>query len=328
MYKILCSKSFNLRFLLKYFFLSLMIVTQSLSVSASEKSQIAAIVNDEIVSAKDLHDRIKLYIVSSGGKYNQETIKRYVPRVLNILISERLKLQEAARRNIKMDQDKVLEAYRNVAQKNKKTEAQFDTMLKSAGVNKQTLLDQIEVNLIWSKYVSSVLPFYARVTENDVQNYLDVLEARKGKEEYRLAEIFLGVNQSSPDKNVKKMANHIVKQVKSGANFQVLARQFSEGPEAASGGDMGWVHLEDLEPEVSQAVQNTQKGSLLGPIRSRAGYHIVVSVNKRVAPVDKENLPDRKAVKNQIYQKKLNLAAKRKLNAIKRGSNIVYKLKK
>ena len=63
------------------------------------------------------------------------------------------------------------------------------------------------------------------------------------KPHYLVSEIFLPVDNPDQDAKVLKTAQSVEEQLKSGrALSPMVARQFSQSPSAASGGDMGWVH--------------------------------------------------------------------------------------
>ena len=73
-------------------------------VSAQSVQRIAAIVNDELITAYDLEARIKMVMVSTRLSDSREARRRIRPQVLRTLIDERLQLQEARRRNISVMQ--------------------------------------------------------------------------------------------------------------------------------------------------------------------------------------------------------------------------------
>ncbi len=62
------------------------------------------------------------------------------------------------------------------------------------------------------------------------------------KAHYHVMEIFVPVDNPEQDAKVKKDAEEIVNQLHQGAPFAMVARQFSQHPTAATGGDIGWVY--------------------------------------------------------------------------------------
>lgn len=61
-----------------------------------------------------------------------------------------------------------------------------------------------------------------------------------------------------------------------GANFQDVARKYSEGSANQNGGSLGWFQLTDLAPELQSTVQNAPIGQPSAIVESSLGYHIIL----------------------------------------------------
>jgi peptidyl-prolyl cis-trans isomerase SurA len=81
-----------------------------------------------------------------------------------------------------------------------------------------------------------------------------------------------------------KSATDLESQLQNGAPFPSIARQFSQSPSAAEGGDIGWVHDGQLAPELNNALQKLPVGGVSPPIRSIGGYYIL-GLRDRQEPV-------------------------------------------
>ena len=84
----------------------------------------------------------------------------------------------------------------------------------------------------------------------------------------RVAEIFLAVDNPAQDEEVKHMAERLTQQMKQGARFSAVARQFSQSPTAAVGGDMGWMRPDQLSAELGKEVAQLKVGELSRPIHA------------------------------------------------------------
>ena len=62
---------------------------------------------------------------------------------------------------------------------------------------------------------------------------------------------------------------------KRGAQFDVLAKKYSDGPEQNSGGALGWVPREQRPPPFDQHVFNLEPGEFSAPFKTREGFEIV-----------------------------------------------------
>ncbi len=263
----------------------LMVVVAPAPADAQERrgvSRIAATVNDQAITTADLAARARLAVVASGLPDTAETRERLRPQVLRSLIDETLQLQEANSQNVSVDDREVEAGFAQIAQQNNQTAAAFAARLDRARVPRRTLLRQIRANLAWRKLVQRRLSPSVQVTEEEIDAAIERLEANAGKPEYLVAEIFLGVSTPAAEAQVRALAGRLVRELRGGANFAAVARQFSEAAGAGTGGDLGWVQPGQLMSELDQALRQLGPGQLAGPIRSAAGFHILLLRNRRV----------------------------------------------
>lgn len=73
-----------------------------------------------------------------------------------------------------------------------------------------------------------------------------------------------------------------------GANFQELAKQYSEDGSATSGGDLGWLSPGDTVPEFERAMNELKPGQVSAPVRSTFGWHLIQAVERRAQDVSNE----------------------------------------
>ena len=270
---------------MKAFFLAILTLAAACCGAPAEAQQdlqrIAAVVNDQVVSMFDLAGRVRLTIVSSGLEDSPEIRTRLAPQILRTLIDEALEVQEAKRLNITVNSAEIEKAMARIAKQNDMTDTQFSNFLKQSGIPLSTLVAQIRAGLSWSKIVAEKIRPSIEIGDDQVQEYLDRLKASKDKPEYRLQEIFLAVDTPQQEDDVRRTAERLSEQIKRGANFTAVARQFSQSATAAVGGDLGWVEEGALEPEIQRAVDQLKVGEISAPIRTVSGFHLILLREKR-----------------------------------------------
>lgn len=257
---------------------------------AQDVQRIAAIVNDDIISVYDVNARIQLVMISSRLPNTTETRRRLAPQVLRALVDESLRMQEAKKRNISVTKRDFDRAKRTLEEQNNLAEGGFDDFMRQNGIPVDTANAQIRASVAWAKLVRRRLRPRIDVGEDEVDERLAALRQRQGQPEIRLAEIFLAVDSPDQEGDVRRTASRLVQQVRSGARFSALARQFSQSATAAVGGDLGWALEADLPESLREVAPKLNKNAISDPIREVAGYRVVLKIDsRRFAEADPDN---------------------------------------
>ena len=244
-------------------------------------SWIAATVNDEVVSAYDVEARLRLVLFSTRLPDTPETRRRYRGQVLRSLIDERLQLQEAARRNVSVSEREIRRETVDLEQRNNIPAGRLSELLARNDVPPDAVAAQIRAGVAWRKLVSRQLRPRVVVGDEEIDEEIDRIASRRGQMEYRLAEIVMTAERPDQEAAVREVAERLAGQLRQGAQFGEVARQFSQSATAAVGGDLGWVHESDLDESLRDVVPGASKGALIGPLKALSGYRIVLLSDKR-----------------------------------------------
>ncbi|MCG8360716.1 MAG: peptidylprolyl isomerase [Kiloniellales bacterium] len=260
---------------------ALLTVSAASPLSAQNMSRAAAVVNDEVISVLDLVMRTRLAMLSAGLNDSPETRERLQQQVLRALIDEKLQLQEANRLDISVATNEIDAALDQIAQQNGMRRDQFLAAMQERGLLPNALIDQIRASLAWRTLVSRRLRPTVEISDDEVDELVARVQAESGNQELRISEIFLSVDNVLQEEEVEATAQRLVDQLRDGADFAALARQFSQSATASVGGDLGWVREGQLVPEVAQAVRQLRTGQLSRPIKTFGGYYIVALLDMR-----------------------------------------------
>ena len=250
----------------------------------------AAIVNDDVISMLDLEMRIRLAILAVGLENRAEVRQRIGPQVLRSLIDERLQLQEAKRLGIEVSEQDINAAIDDLSRRNNRSRQEFVELLASKGILPATLADQVRATIAWQGVIARSLRPQVIISEDEIQAAVSRIRADQGKRERLIAEIFLAVDDPSQDEDVRVAGERLMQQLRAGARFSELARQFSQGATAPVGGDLGWVQESQLPEEIIYALSSIRPGQVAGPIRSLTGYHLIFYRQERVITAGEEYL--------------------------------------
>lgn len=240
-----------------------------------------AIVNGHVITGTDVDHRVALLTAASQSELPEAELQRVRMQVLRNLIDETLQIQEAEAQEISIPSDEINQTYARVAAQNFGQDlSAMDNYLTSVGSSPASLKRQIQGELAWQRLLRRNIQPFVNVSEEEVNELLQRLEASRGTEEYRLGEIFLSATPESMAA-VDQNARRIVEQLRQGGSFVAYARQFSEASTAAVGGDLGWVRLGQLPSELSTVAREMQPGQLVGPITIPGGMSILYLIDKR-----------------------------------------------
>ncbi len=239
------------------------------------------IINGEVITGTDIDQRIALVVAASGGKISPEELQRLRLQVLRNLMDETLQIQEAKAQDMAVEDAEVDASYERIARQNFGQDPKaLDAYLVKIGSSSNSLKRQIRGELSWQRLLRRNVTPFINVSDDEVRETIKRQEEAKGTDEYRVGEIFLYSNSENHDA-VAQNALKIVEQLKQGGSFVAYARQYSEASTAPVGGDLGWVKLGMLPPEMQESVSVLEPGKMIGPIEVRGGFSIVLLIDKR-----------------------------------------------
>jgi peptidyl-prolyl cis-trans isomerase SurA len=245
------------------------------------ETRIAAVVNDEVISVADVRSRLRMVMLSSNLTDSPETRQRVAAQVLRTIVDEKLQLQEAKRQNVSATDEEVNKALAQIEKQNNMQAGQLDQMLKARGIDRSALIGQLTASIVWAKLVRRLLSQTNVVSDEEIDYALKRAKENVNEPQSRVAEIFLAVDNPQQEEEVRRLAERLTDQMKQGARFSAVAQQFSQSATAAVGGDIGWVRAEQLSPDLGKAVAQMRPGELSPPIRTGAGYYLLLVVDRR-----------------------------------------------
>jgi peptidyl-prolyl cis-trans isomerase SurA len=247
----------------------------------ASQTSIAAVVNDEVISVADLRSRVRMVMLSSNFPDSPETRQRIASQVLRTIVDEKLEMQEAKHQNVTATEDEIKKAVSQIEKQNNMQPGQLDEVLKSHGIERSALVNQVTAAIVWAKLVRRLIAQTNAVSDEEIDDAMKRLKESANEPQSRVAEIFLAVDTPQQDEEIRRLAERLIEQMKQGARFSAVAQQFSQSATAAVGGDMGWVRPDQLNPDLAKAVAQMRPGELSPPIRTAAGYYLMLVLDRR-----------------------------------------------
>jgi peptidyl-prolyl cis-trans isomerase C len=183
--------------------------------------------------------------------------------LLSQMIQEEMYLHEAGRLKISATNAEVDERLTKVSSGYGPS---FGRALKSDGITPEEYRKEAERDITIEKLLFSQVYSNVTVTKEQAAAYIKENPKKLWKDkEVRVRQI---VVESRPE------AEELLAEIKRGADFAQLASRRSLSPDAASGGDLGWVKKGEMPPAFESAIWRLKTGKTSGIIKTSYGYHI------------------------------------------------------
>jgi len=243
--------------------------------------------------------------------------------VLQSLINEEIVYQRAAKMNLTATDQEVDDKLKEM--KAPYTDAQFDERLKANHTTLDDLKHNLRRSLTFNKLLNKEINSKITVTDSDVANYYNQHKAEFNfiETQYHLAQIQVTNVPSQPgnlqnskatnDAEAKKKIQALKNQLDSGADFGVVAMNFSEQPDTApNGGDIGFVPESRLrtDPTIYAAISKLKAGEITDIIpmvepqsKKTVGYAIYKLLSRE--PAGQRELSDprvQQAIRQQLQE--------------------------
>ncbi len=144
-----------------------------------------------------------------------------------------------------------------------------------------------------------------QISRADLQAYYDAhRDQYRVPEQIKVSHILIKAPLPGPDGKVdekgveaaRARAADLLKQIRNGANFEELAKKYSEDPGSAKeGGSLGWVPRGRTVPEFEKVAFSLPKGQISDLVKTSYGFHII-----RVDDRQEAHLKTLDEVKDQI----------------------------
>ena len=255
------------------------------AVKPVEVDRIVAVVNNEVITALQLRERVAQatrQLQRQGGQLPPaEVLER---QLLERLIVERAQLQLARDTSLRVDDGMLERAIARIAANNKLSATELRAALERDGVSWSRFRDEIRTEIVLTRLREREVDNKVVVTDAEVENFLTNNPDAFSGIEFQLAHILLRAPEgASPEQiaRLRERAEKVMARLRSGEDFARVAAETSDAPDGISGGNIGWRERDRLPALYADAARDLKPGELSPVLRSASGLHIVKLVDKR-----------------------------------------------
>ncbi|RLA46109.1 MAG: molecular chaperone SurA [Gammaproteobacteria bacterium] len=263
------------------------VITPVLRAATEVIDQVAAIVDDDIIMASELRDRVAGMtenLQARGVKLPPEDT--LIRETLDRLILESIQLQLGRRVGVRISDAQLNAAIERIASQNRMTMDQFRMALEQQGQSYAGMREQVRREMIIQGVQGGNVNRRVQISEQEVDNFLANEEGQKlTQPEYHIIHALLAVSPDASDAEIasaQTYVNNMVKRIHAGEPYN-QAISSSAGQYTFTGGDLGWRKLDDLPSLFSDVAPGLAVGETADPIHSDNGFHLIYMAEKRGA---------------------------------------------
>ncbi len=266
----------------------------------NDEANIAAVVNGEEITVQELDGYMQLnnlvmqlyqtnqefaqfLIMTEAG---QDFLNEYRKQKVDELIVVKLLQQEAVNQNITLSEEKKDELFNQqmdyIKQQNGlSSDEEFESALQQNGFDSLTAFKDyffeqnskvLEVNELREQLMATIT-----VSDKEIEDYYNEnIDSYKYGDQVKASHILL---------ETEEKANEVLEKLNNGADFAETAKEYSTGPSAENGGDLGFFEKDDMVKEFVEASFNLEIGEISGIVKTEYGHHIILVTDKREAGV-------------------------------------------
>jgi peptidyl-prolyl cis-trans isomerase C len=232
--------------------------------------------------------RVEGQLVSMGQAPSTSKLEEVKKEVLETLINRELLRQESRKKKINADDEAVKE---QMAMLKKKfpADTEFKNWLNRMGLSEDDLRSRIAEEIIIKELIDSAIGEKIAVSEKEAKDFYDSNpDSFKQPEQIKASHILIKVDEKADESakaEARKKIGEIQKRLQKGEDFSALAKELSECPSGASGGDLGYFGRGQMVKPFEDAAFALEAGATSDIVETSFGYHLIKSVDRKPASV-------------------------------------------
>lgn len=241
---------------------------------------IVAVVNSEPITFQELRRRTaraEQQLARQGG--GRPAPERLAREMLERMVMEKIQLQRAVELGLRVDDFAINQAEDSVARQNSLSVDELRRRLAQEGSSPAQFREELSTQLLMQRLRDREVQPRVRVTDLDIDLFLqEQAQADPSQRQINLGHVLVQVPENASPKTESEQSakvQRVMERLRAGADFAAVAREFSEAAEGARGGELGLLPLNRYPELFVQSTSSTPVGSVVGPVRSPAGFHVL-----------------------------------------------------
>jgi len=252
-------------------------------------NRIAALLNGEPLTLRDLQQRAGPEWLQVDAQPLGPERDRAATRVLKLafeaLVAERLLQGQVKELGLEVTEAELDATVEDIKKRNRLDDDAFDKALATEGLSRDALRARLKGDLESMRVIQMKTQSRVKVGDEDLKNYYQQHERDFASGiEVHVRHLFLQVAAGATpaeEARVRERGEKALKRIASGEDFARVAREMSQGPSAAEGGDLGWLQRGVVQPEVEKVAFALPTGQVSELVRTRTGFQVLKVEGRR-----------------------------------------------
>ena len=261
------------------------LVSFATNAEAKRIDNVAVVVDDNVI----LEGEIKAIISDVRAKAalaNQSlpSDKALRAQAIDKLVLNSIQLQLADRMGIQISDAHLDSVLQSIAANNNVSVDAFRQQIESEGQSFERYREKLREEIAINEVVRANVRRRVNISEQEVASLVKVIEQQTSKEEYQIGHILIAVDSDASQTEVqarRDVATKVIELLNDGSDFRQVAIASSSGAKALDGGDWGYMSVNEMPSLFAENIKGQAKDSLVGPLRSGAGFHVIKVLDVR-----------------------------------------------
>jgi peptidyl-prolyl cis-trans isomerase SurA len=238
------------------------------------------------------------------------------------LIEERLKLQEAKRQGVEINDEEIKRVIKGLAERNKLTEEQFVQNIKGSGVDVSTLRERFRAQYAWREVVRKRGQMLISINQRDIEQMITASAREAGEDtvELQVQKITLPAPARDQSAMARRYAEAEALRTKYAgcATLPALAREAGD----ARHDDLKYLKPSSLPEPTRSLLLSAKDGDMLPPATAAQGIEVYAVCGRRPIKADEK---EREKAEGELAQKEFEIVGKRYLRDLRQDAHIEYR---
>ena len=276
-------------------FFVLLLFFVPLVAGAEVTDRIVAIVNDDIVTLREVERFVVVEKKSRYASMNEYLRNMALREKLDSFVDNLLIKQQARKLHMEVGDREVEGAIAAIRKQNLISESELKEQLNNENVRYEDFVDGVKMTLIRNRVLASAISQEVNIDDKALKEYYDAHPDEYTDEEYSFQHIFVSrQRKDAPERAAAAMAA-----LEKGGSFGDVAREYSDEP---TKGDVVSTKKADLIRELGESLRLLTPGTYTAIVQTPYGYHILKLVDvKKGARMPLEEVKDK--VREAIFQR-------------------------